>query len=291
MWLNLSKNEILTLEALCKDSQSPGELAGKLGKKGSFVSRVLGKLDEKGLIARERREIKLSPASHAQNFKILFDSRPNAKIEDWLRGNAMDVLILMTNSLEGTEFNLIEEKADCSKPTLYKVLKLLYSAGVIAKEGKTIQITDRVLGQFIGAYAENLQLRILSEVRGYNVSIRVRKHVILRTDAPNVPDFFSETGINALAKMGLEANLTSYKDLYFNLDRVKRTPGAEEAFIHALRLTTLQQHQDKPLLALFMAKNAGKLDVGKLRRLGKEYLVEGDLDVLRNAVGYFQQSG
>ncbi|MCX6777294.1 MAG: MarR family transcriptional regulator, partial [Candidatus Micrarchaeota archaeon] len=221
MWLNLSKSEVLALERICISRLSPGQLAESLGKKGSFVSRVLRKLEEKGLVTREGREIRLSPASHAQKFKNLFDSRPNAKIEEWLCGNAMDVLIVIGGG-EGADFNLLMEEAGCSKPTIYKVLKSLYSAGVAGKEGKTIRITDRFLAGFVEEYANNLQNVLLSEARGSNVSIRVRKRVVVRTDAPQVPAFFSKTGINALVEKGLEANRTSYSDYYFNLDKIKR---------------------------------------------------------------------
>ncbi|MFH1199456.1 MAG: hypothetical protein V1708_00140 [Candidatus Micrarchaeota archaeon] len=96
---------------------------------------------------------------------------------------------------------------------------------------------------------------------------------------------------------GLEAVKTSYDDYYFNLGKEKHKIGLEEAFIHALLLTTLQQHQDKPVLASFFIKNYQNLNVGKIRSLAKTFRVEGDALGLENEVGLmrnvasYQQKG
>ncbi|MEK6843674.1 MAG: MarR family transcriptional regulator, partial [Candidatus Micrarchaeota archaeon] len=84
----------MALEQFCKGSLDAGQLAQKLDKKSSFISRVLKKLQEKGLVTRSGREISLSIAAHAQAFKKLHDSRPNAKIEEWLLGNSMSALLV-----------------------------------------------------------------------------------------------------------------------------------------------------------------------------------------------------
>ncbi|PIN82667.1 hypothetical protein COV61_05330, partial [Candidatus Micrarchaeota archaeon CG11_big_fil_rev_8_21_14_0_20_47_5] len=65
-----------------------GKLAEKLTAKPSFISRVLKSLESKGLVLLEKqgtsRIASLSPASHAQAFRKLSDSRPNSKIENWI---------------------------------------------------------------------------------------------------------------------------------------------------------------------------------------------------------------
>ena len=106
-----------------------------------------------------------------------------------------------------------------------------------------------------------------------------------------MPEFFTETGINALMKLGLDAMKTSYDDYFFNLDMEKKSIGAEEAFMHALLLTTIQQHQDKTVLALFMHKNRGKLNIGRLRELAKQYHVENELATMRQALDYVEKVG
>ena len=62
-------------------------------------------------------------------------------------------------------------------------------------------------------------------------------------------------------------------------------------------LSTLQQHQDKPVLAVFMMKNQAKLNIGKLRELADGYHVSGnvsqitkELEILRNVTDYYQKA-
>ncbi|MEK6843628.1 MAG: hypothetical protein AABY04_04015, partial [Candidatus Micrarchaeota archaeon] len=209
----------------------------------------------------------------------------------------MSALLVLTSSSDGTEMKLLENEAGCSRPTLFKVLRLLRSAGIVSKVGKKIIITDNFVSEFAQNYANALENILLADANGHNVAIRVRKHVIVRTDAKEVPSLFSETGINLLVKKGLVAIQTTYNDYYFNLDRIKRNPGIEEAFIHALLLSTLQQHQDKPVLAVFMMKNQAKLNIGKLRELADGYHVSGnvsqitkELEILRNVTDYYQKA-
>jgi len=290
MWLNFSKIELEVLHMLCEGSASAGELAKKLRKKNSFISRTLGKLRQKGMAVKGRQEISLSQAAQAQSFKRLYDSRPDAKIEAWFCSSAMDVLIVLAGFNEGCELGALVAEIGCSKPTMFKVLKRFYAAGVATKRGSKAMISDRLVREFAENYANGLHLLLLSQAKGHNGSIRVRKNVVARTDAKGVPHYFSQTGLSALANMGLEAVLTSYNDFYFNLDMRERNVGAEEAFVHALLLTTMQQHQDNTVLAIFLNKNMRKLNIGKMRELAKEYNILGELDTMRQALDYAQKA-
>jgi len=287
MPLKLSKSEIRALREVCLQECTVSELAVLLGKKESFMSRVLRSLAEKGLVEIKKEGVKkivrLSVASHAQTFKLLSDSRPDAKIEKWLSGFALDILVV---SADGAETSLILEETGCTAATLYKVLNSMLSAGVLLWKNGRVEITDELLKKFVNSYADNLQLMIQRNAKGFNTSIRVRKNVVLRTDAKDVPPYFTQTGLPALAKSGLEATLTSYNDFYFNLDRQKRDLSTEESFIHALLLTTLQQHQDTPVLAIFYAKNKSRLDRRRVKRLAKRYMVEGALDEIMQKVEF-----
>lgn len=290
MALKLSKSEIRALRLICHQDSTVSGLAAKLGAKESFTSRVLRSLVEKGLVEAKKDGVKktvsLSVASHAQNFKRLSDSRPDAKIENWLSGFAMDILVV---SEAGAKTSLILEETGCTASTLYKTLKSLLSAGVLLWKNGQVEITDGLLRKFVATYADNLQLITQRNSLGFNTSVRVRKNVILRTDAKRVPPHFTQTGLSALAKNGLEAMLTSYNDFYFNLDGQKRDLGVEESFIHALLLTTLQQHQDTPVLAIFYAKNRRRLDLRAIKRFAKRYLVEGAFEEIRQKAEFHDE--
>lgn len=287
MWLNLSKIEITALRRLYEGTLTPGQLSEELGKKNSFISRVLNRLERKGFILRSGRKVLLPPASHTQSFKRLLDSR--GKVEEWLSGNSVSVLLAIGDSNEGVEFKLLEQEAGCSKPTLFKVIKLLRAAGVVVRTGERIRISDQLVREFIKDYGDAIQNKILSQLKGRANSLRVRRHVIVRTDAKELPEFFSETGVTLLEKKGLEAARTSYNDYYFNLDMKRRSIGTEEAFIHALLLTAIQQHQDRPILALFMMKNLRRLNMGRLRELAKKYSVEEEALQLEEELGLLER--
>jgi len=295
MNLNFSKKEVLALEVLCSESLSAGEIARKLGAKKSLVSRILRSLGEKGLALFEKKGtkkmIRLSPAAHARAFMRLFGSRPSAKIEEWLSGRAMDVLLALSGKDGVEKMKLVEEESGCSKPTLYKLLKRFYGAGIAAKYGQFIKITDQIALEFVCAYGDGIAAAILDWARAGNVAVRVRKHVLVRTKAV-LPEWFCLTGLSLLSqKHGLEASLASYRDYYFNLGEAKREISMEEAFAHALLLSTLPAPQDTLLLAGFYSKNIHKMNAKKLAESVRRYSMQAQFDEIRKAVEYHEKMG
>ncbi|VVB98795.1 Uncharacterised protein [uncultured archaeon] len=290
MYLKLSKSEIRALRLLCAQDASVGEMAARLKAKPSFASRILAGLLAKDLVLAEKKGttkiFRLSSASHAQKFRQLSDSRPNAEIEEWLSGGAIDLLVVANG---GVEIDRLLEEASSSRATLYGLLRKMGAVGAAVVEKGTVRIPDSLVASFAEAYADNIQLLMQEDIRGINVSVRVRKHVILRTDAKSVPNAFAETGVSALAKRGLEAFLTSYRDFYFNLDGKRRELSTEECLVHAILLTSLRYNVDLTVLGLFFAKNARRLNLRLLKKLAKEYGVEGQLDGLRQKTEFYEK--
>jgi len=289
MLSKLSKSEIKVLALLCKKGLSIKELSVGLDVKPSFLFRVLSSLSSKMLVSVAKRGITkyigLSQASHAQNFKRLFESRPNVNFGMLISGSAMNILIILG---KGADMDMIMREANCSKTTLYKILYNLSSAGLLRRDKERIELSDPLLNLFAESYADNMQL-ILQKGLSVSNSVRIRNHVIIRTDAKTVPEFFSETGITALSKEGFEANLTSYQDFYFSLNERKTEIGLEESLIHAVALTAAQQHQDMPALSLFFAKNASRFDIRALRKLAKDYSVEDELNEIRQKAEFYEK--
>ena len=293
MKLSLSKLEILTLEQLCEGPKSAKSLSELLSAKLSFVSRVLASLKNKRLIFIERKEqkvVSLSIASHAQAFKRLYESRPDGKIEHWLSGMAMDILILLSEDKE-VPMDLLLEEAYGSPPTVYKYLKRLYGAGAVNKSQKGLIVADSIVRIFANEYAGNIRLKLCEGISGIAAIARIRKHVIIRTTSENVPPQFAATGMTYLISKGLKANPTAYRDYYFELDGVGRVLDVEIAFIHALSLTLSQQQQDMPLLAAFLFENLGKIRLRWLKQLAKTYNVEAKLEELITSVTYYERMG
>ncbi len=298
MNLKLSVSEILALEQICTRNQSVTDLATALGKKKSFVSRVLRSLSEKRLAFGEKAGTKktFSPAmmtASGQAFQKLFESRPDAKIEGWLSGSAIDVLIVLA-SKESVSFEDLKRESDCSQPTLYKLLKDFYAAGVATEKNGRIRLSDPLVKNFATAFADTLQLNSINGLRAYTVSIRVGKNILVRTDSLVSNQEAQLTGLSRIAP-ALAMIPTTRKDYYSRLGRRKVNLGPEEFFIHALLLSTLtQQSVDKTLLALYLKEEGNKLDHLKLRRLAAEYSVEGasleaELENLNSAVSLHEK--
>ncbi len=293
--LKLSKLEVRVLEALCKGGLRQKEVAGQLGLKESSASRVLRWLLGKALVSIEEKQgvrtVGLSLASHSLAFKELFQARPEAGME-WLEGSALDVLAVMEGAGQGAGVKLLESECACSRATLFKTLKKLRYATVAEKKDGAYSITYPPARAFTKAFADNMQLIMQSRLKegNYNVGIRVRKHVIVRSAASAAGEpLFAVTGMGALVAAGLQVVPTSYADYYFNLDGKQRRVSIEEAFVHAVLLSTLPQHSgDKTALALFL-KTGPELNLGKLRSLAKTYFVEAEVRELRDAVGYYEK--
>ncbi len=297
MIIGFSKPEIKALRQICQREGTQGQLAAKLQVTQGFVSQILQKLAEKGIIDIRKEGVKkivrLSTASHAQNFKLISDSRRDAKIENWLSGYAMDILVGIQ---AGESKKQILKETDCSRATLYKCIAALISSAVLndkapaeAKESQ-LAITEPLMNEFVISYADNLELNALREIKGRNLAIfRIGKHVILRTDAKEVPDYFTKTGSTALAENGLEAMLPDYYDYYYNLDKKKREISLEESFIHALLITSRQHKQDLTVLTIYFAKNRSRLEVRALRGFAKQYRVNEILNEVRGKTEFYNE--
>jgi predicted transcriptional regulator len=290
MNIKLSRKEVLALCQLCQGPASASQLSASLSIKPSSLSRIIASLKEKGLIDVEKngttKTMELSMLSHAQRFKLLYDSRPKVKFEDWLSGYAVEVLIACPDI---TPVENVLKEVKCSKNTLYKTLKALVWASVVFHQDGQVRIADPLLKDFASAYADSLQLLNQQQAKGHNISIRIRKNVVLRTDAKEVPVYFTRTGISALAQKGLEAILTSYDDYYFNINQEKRELSLEECFIHALLMATLKSHSDMPVLAIFFAKNKLRFNARALKTFAKEYQVVGALEEVRQKTEFYEK--
>ncbi|MFH1285975.1 MAG: winged helix-turn-helix domain-containing protein [Candidatus Micrarchaeota archaeon] len=291
MVLKISKKEIEALSALCLGEAGAGALAKMIGMKKSLLSRVLRRLEEKGLVTAERKGtskvLRLSPASHAQNFKRLLDSRPGARVEKWLSGVAVDVLITAEN---GADMKMLLEEVGCSAGTLYKNLKALSAVGAIARDANKIRLNDQIAKAFAVSYAENLEMSALRGVKGRNNSFRMRKHILVRTDAEEVPSFFVETGVSALAKRGLEAMIGKNRDYYFNLEEAKRELSEEEMFVHGLRMAKQRYGSDILLLGLFFGKKKHQLSLPVLKKFAEKYGVENELQEIREKMEFHERA-
>jgi hypothetical protein len=151
-------------------------------------------------------------------------------------------------------------------------------------------ITDKDLRDFAIAYANTIHTlltRLNAQAKPtQSTSIRVRKHVIRRLDALEPSPFFTPTGLSILGEHGLEYIPSGNQDYYFNLDEQPRKLSVEEAFIHALLLSTISP-QDTTVLVIALDKV--RMNVAKLSQLSRKYLLEQELRTLLQSVEYHKK--
>jgi len=295
MKLKLSKQEVLALKLLCAGSLSAGGLASALGAKKPFATRLLRSLEEKSLVSVERKgtekRVSLAEFSAAGSaFKKLAESRPKARIEEWLSGSALDALAILA-SRESVSMEFLKRESDCSLPTLYKTLRALSSAGVVLADGGRARVTDGLVRAFADSFADALQNNALHGSGGYTVLVRAGKNVVFRTDSTafESKQGFQLTGMSKLAP-ALKVIPTGYRDYYFRLGKRVEKLASEDFFVHALLLSTLPQHApDKAILALYFKQEGRKFDKAELKTLAKTFAVEGELEALKTAVGYYEK--
>ncbi len=286
MKVNLSKVELKALILLCGKSFAARELAAGLEVKPSFVSRLLKRLVQLNLVTLEKQGavkiISLSSAGHSQAFKKLYSSRPNLGIEEFFSGKAIEILIPLTS--EKLSYRELLQEASCSQATFLKLRKKLGGIGALTKVNDKFEIPDALLREFVTQYADNIQLILQRELVGFILAKRIGKHVVIRTESEKVPECFNKSGVNRLVEEGLEIIQTNRNDYYFNFDEEKRRISTEEAFTHALLLSTLQSRSEFIILGIFLKQYGSKLNPLLLRKAAKKYNVEDDLTKIREAL-------
>ncbi len=289
----MSKSEIVVLKQLCGGNATAGELAQAMGSNPAFVSRLIKSLCGKGLlsITLDGTFKRLALSEKGLSFKQMYYYRKDSGIERWLSGRSLELLVLAAGSGDcRVSLDLVVREMSFSKPTLYAVLRKFRAAGIASVDGTFIIVSDRMVAKFANDFADGLVAAKFGALGGFGISLRLRKHAVLRIDRELGADF-SLTGLNALANKGLGFIKTTYNDYYFSIDGRKRELPIEECFVHALLLATLPQHQDFPLLAGFLktASERRLLDLKRLRQLARDYYLEGKLVELQNAVSYAEK--
>ena len=287
--LKLSRHEVLALIKLMEKPMKVSELADSLKVKRSFASRLVKDLEGKDFIIAKKewnqKTISLSQYDHVESFKKLYNSRPDAHIEDWLSGTAMDILISMN---DGESFLPLIVDAECSAPTLYKFLNKFYSAGIVSHQGKKYVLSDANVKDFVKSYVGRITSKLLGNI-GYSNLVRAKTHVLIRTKSTEIPQFFIKTGLTYIIGHGVEARATEYNDYYFKISGMNRGVSKTDALIHALALSNSKE--DYPILAkyLLILMNETTVNARLLKSEAELYGVESGLNELMIATGYYEK--
>ncbi len=232
--LNLIKDEPLKLE----------EIANRLNKSKSWISNVVGDLQNENLVEKNK-ETKLSNTYEAATLAKLMESY---KVEKILTGKREEIL---KSLLEGDKPAEELESEGFPKSTVYSALKDLKSAGVVAKKDKKYGITDDILRDFLKA-------RKSPDRAGYSAD--GERVLILE----NGDEEGRMTAFSAFDRYGI-----GYYPVKTYLYRGGREPGPEDVLAHAVLCA--ENKKQMSMCGVFYLKNKAHLEPGRMWKLSRKW--------------------
>ncbi len=251
----MSESEIREL-MLIAGSEKPlrsGDLSKALNLRPESLSRVITDLVNKGLLARERKEIVLARTPAAESFKRLYFSHRASPLHLLLADRRADLLSRIDD--EQRSIDALENETGIPKKTIYRYLKDFIHLGAIrrSKQGRTYLYSFNYilwpdLKEFVTALMEYQARRLVPReallIKSYGDSVLFKS--IRQQDA-------TPTSFSAYGEYGIDLGL---RDNYYTLP--KREITIEEVFIQSL--DSAEDLRQRLFCILFYLKNRGKLE-------------------------------
>ncbi len=253
MRLSESEIEALMLVAGSEKALRPGDLSKALNLRPESLSRVVTDLVNKGLLAREGKEIALARTPAAESFKKLYFSHRASPLHHLLADRKADLL----SHIDGGQRSVdaLEKETDIPKKTVYRYLKDFIRLGIVkrSKQGRTYLYSFNYilwpeLKDFVTALLEYRAARLVPReallIKGYGDRVLFKS--IRQQDA-------TPTSFSAYGEYGIDLGL---RDNYYTLP--KREITIEEVFIHSL--DSAEDLRQRLFCILFYLKNRDKLE-------------------------------
>lgn len=252
--MRLSENEVRALIIIVRSNEPvrPSVLQRDLGLLKGSVSRIVTRLQDKGLVERAGGNIVLARTTLAEAFKRLYYSHRASPLQETLSGRRVELLSRLDSSQKSLE-NLARETGIPSD-TVYYYLQDLRALGVISrsKQGKAYlysfnYIVWPELKDFVTSLLEYQVLRLVPReallIKSYGDSVLFKS--LRQQDA-------TPTSFSAYSEYGIELRL---RDNYYTLP--KRELSVGEIFIHSL--DSAEGISQRLYCVLFYLKNKGAL--------------------------------
>lgn len=250
----LSKNEVCALVSITKSANPvhPHDLL-ELGLQRETVSRIITRLQDKGLVERKGREIVLARTPPAEAFKKLYYAHRAAPLQDILSDRKTELLSKLDHNPKTLE--ALAGETGIPSDTVYYYLKGFLHLGVIerSKKGKAYQYSFNYvlwpeLKDFVTLFIEYQALRLVPReallIKSYGDSVLFKS--LRQLDA-------TTTSFSAYRDYGIELGL---RDNYYTLP--KRELSIQEIFIHSL--DSAEGISQRLYCILFYLKNREQLE-------------------------------
>ena len=277
-----NKTEIRLLRELAKGKQSLLQTKKVLQIKPAFLSRILKKLQQKGIIQTaaegNQKTAYFSETKHASLLRDLLLSYDFMDWENILSGKSIEIL-----------FQTLDDDGDLtsfSGATLWRYLKELKARGIIAETQKGYRINTRfsILADFLKEYERYFVTKI-SKTLSENSVILWQKDMEFLVRVPNSAEAptgdFHKTATSIFPVYNLP--LFSEFDVYF-YSTTRETIKPEDAVLHTLLIEPGNVRYSTYAL-LLLKKTEKQIDktylIREAKRLGLENQVGGMLEFLQ----------
>lgn len=253
--MHLSENEVCALIHIIRSEEpaNPRALKRELGLLKGSISRIITRLQDKGLVERAKGEILLASTPPAQAFKRLYYTHRASPLQELLSGRRVELLSRLGQSPKSLE--LLAAETGISSDSVYYHLQGFRSFGIVSrsKKGKAYLYSFNFilwseLKDFATALLEYQVLRLVPReallIRSYGTSVLFKS---MR------PQNAAPTSFSAYAEHGIGLGL---RDNYYTLP--KRELSIGEIFIHSM--DSAESISQRLYCILFYLKNREALE-------------------------------
>jgi len=257
------------LNLLSTDQMSTRDLAKVLNLSYRMTANIVKDLLQQGYLAKTDGEIGLAPTALATAYRRISARYDTVKLLGESRERVL-LALLDKNTIQG-----IQSATKLSYRSIRRALNSLLETGAVGEKNRRYSIVeDRELQLFLTTLREEQQRRLVEPYAEvvYASQSAILKRVPLGRSAEGVPTAFS-----VFDKYGVEL-----RPVFQYFVQPERELSVEEALVHAIVFSASPVELTD--CAVFYAKNRNSIDLPRLRRIAKEFSVDGIVVDLENYV-------
>lgn len=272
------RNSELAVLGVLERGDTIADVAAKLDRGESHVSRTVSDLEKKELVRTERdgryKRVYPSDARAVELYQDLVRQHSHVDFPELLGGVALEVLYYFDRPSSVSE---LAERSGNYRNTVNRVLKHLRERGIVGTDGGEYRFNADFgrLHEFARALAHHRNRRRLEKVAPNGTILwESADEFLAQTETEVTTPNFLETGPARFSDYGLQLLLTGHRH-YFYSDSLEELSPADLC-CHTLLIDDDTRHRSYCLLLLRVAD----IDEGELRTRAEKYGLEETVDAL-----------
>lgn len=268
----------LEVLAVVERGDTISDLATKLDRSESYISRAVSDLAGKGLVYTDRsgrrKQLAPSDARAVERYRDLVRQHAHIDFSELLTGKAFEVLYYFDQPRTVSE---IAERSDNYRNTVNRILKRLRERGLVGTDDGRYHFNGDFerLHDVAGELAHHLHRQRLESVAPNGTILwETYEEFLAQTESEIDAAHFHETGLARFAAFDLQFLLTSHRYYVYDADLEEVSPA--DLVCHTLLIDDDTRHRSYCLLLLSRAD----VDDGELRDRARKYGLETEIDAL-----------